>query len=37
VIEEADFQGLDPMRESFINVNTPDDLVRIRRERGLLR
>ena len=37
VIEEADFRGLDPMRESLINVNTPDDLVRIRRERGLPR
>jgi len=26
IIEESDFLSLDPMRESFINVNTPEEL-----------
>jgi molybdopterin-guanine dinucleotide biosynthesis protein A len=31
IIEEDDFISLDPFRESFINVNTPEDLFFIRR------
>jgi molybdopterin-guanine dinucleotide biosynthesis protein A len=31
VVEESDFLHLDPLRESFINVNTPEELLLIRR------
>jgi molybdopterin-guanine dinucleotide biosynthesis protein A len=31
IIEEADFISLDPLRESFINVNTPEELLSILR------
>ena len=31
IIEEADFISLDPFRESFINVNTPKELLSILR------
>ena len=31
IIEEADFISLDPLRESFINVNTPKELLSILR------
>ena len=31
IIEEADFISLDPFRESFINVNTPEELLSILR------
>ena len=31
IVEESDFLHLDPRRESFINVNTPEDLLLIRR------
>lgn len=30
IIQEEDFRFLDPLRESFINVNTPEELVSIR-------
>ena len=33
VIEEHEFISLDPMRESFVNVNTPEELLLIRRGR----
>jgi len=29
VVEEEEFHSLDPLNESFINVNTPEDLARI--------
>ncbi len=31
IVEENDFLTLDPLRESFINVNTPEELVSIRK------
>jgi molybdopterin-guanine dinucleotide biosynthesis protein A len=31
IIEESDFLHLDPLRESFINVNTPEQLLLIRK------
>ena len=31
IIEESDFLHLDPFRESFINVNTPEELLIIRK------
>lgn len=31
IIEEQEFSLLDPMRESFINVNTPEELLLIRK------
>jgi molybdopterin-guanine dinucleotide biosynthesis protein A len=31
IIEESDFLHLDPLRESFINVNTPEELLLIRK------
>ncbi len=31
IVEESDFLHLDPHRESFINVNTPEQLLLIRR------
>ena len=33
IIEEEDFISLDPSKTSFINVNTPEELTSIRRER----
>jgi molybdopterin-guanine dinucleotide biosynthesis protein A len=33
IVEERDFLSLDPGRESFINVNTPEELLSIRRAR----
>ena len=33
IIEESDFLHLDPLRESFINVNTPEELLVIRKSR----
>jgi len=35
IIEEEDFIYLDPSRESFINVNTPEELISIQRGRKL--
>jgi molybdopterin-guanine dinucleotide biosynthesis protein A len=29
VVEEEEFHSIDPLNESFINVNTPEDLARI--------
>ena len=34
VIEESDFFSLDPMGESFINVNTPEELIRTQERRS---
>jgi molybdopterin-guanine dinucleotide biosynthesis protein A len=34
VIEESDFFSLDPMGESFINVNTPEELMRTQERRS---
>ena len=31
IIDESDFLHLDPLRESFINVNTPEELLLIRK------
>jgi molybdopterin-guanine dinucleotide biosynthesis protein A len=33
IVEEHDFLSLDPFRESFINVNTPEELLSLRREK----
>jgi molybdopterin-guanine dinucleotide biosynthesis protein A len=33
IVEENDFASLDPLRESFINVNTPEELLSIRRDK----
>ncbi len=33
IVDERDFSSLDPTRESFINVNTPEDLLLIKKER----
>ena len=33
IIEEYEFYSLDPMRESFINVNTPEELLLIKKGR----
>jgi molybdopterin-guanine dinucleotide biosynthesis protein A len=33
IIEEDDFHSLDPLRESFINVNTPEELLVVKRNR----
>jgi len=33
IINEKDFISLDPLRESFINVNTPIELLSIRRDK----
>jgi molybdopterin-guanine dinucleotide biosynthesis protein A len=35
IIEEEDFIFLDPSKTSFINVNTPEELTSIRRQRKL--
>jgi molybdopterin-guanine dinucleotide biosynthesis protein A len=34
IIEESAFLSLDPMRESFINVNTPEELIRTQERRS---
>ncbi len=31
IIDEGDFLHLDPLKESFINVNTPEELLFIRK------
>jgi molybdopterin-guanine dinucleotide biosynthesis protein A len=31
IIEENDFLSLDPLRESFINVNTPEELLSVKK------
>jgi len=33
IIEEYEFYSLDPMRESFINVNTPEELLLIKKRK----
>ncbi len=33
IVEEQEFFSLDPMRESFINVNTPEELVLIKKKK----
>jgi molybdopterin-guanine dinucleotide biosynthesis protein A len=33
IVQEDDFISLDPLRESFVNVNTPIELLSIRREK----
>jgi molybdopterin-guanine dinucleotide biosynthesis protein A len=33
IVDEKDFLCFDPGRESFINVNTPEELVSLRRNR----
>ena len=35
IVEENDFIFLDPFRESFINVNTPEELFSIERDKNL--
>ena len=35
ILDETEFSSLDPMRESFININTPEDLLRIKTARNL--
>jgi molybdopterin-guanine dinucleotide biosynthesis protein A len=34
IVEENGFLSLDPLRESFINVNTPEELSRLGRSKG---
>jgi molybdopterin-guanine dinucleotide biosynthesis protein A len=34
IVDEEDFLCFDPGRESFINVNTPEELLLLRRDRG---
>lgn len=34
IIDEYEFYSLDPMRESFINVNTPEELLLIKKGRS---
>ena len=36
IIKEKDFISLDPLRESFINVNTPVELLSIKRDKNFL-
>ena len=36
IIKEKDFISLDPLRESFINVNTPAELLSIKRDKNFL-
>jgi len=36
-IEEHEFFGMDPKKESFINVNTPEDLLSIKKKSSLLK
>lgn len=33
IVEEEDFLSLDPFRESFINVNTPEELLSLRTDK----
>jgi molybdopterin-guanine dinucleotide biosynthesis protein A len=33
IVEEEDFLSLDPFRESFINVNTPEELISLRTDK----
>ncbi len=33
IVEENDLVSLDPLKESFINVNTPDELFSLRRDK----
>jgi len=35
IVKEDDFYNLDPLRESFINVNTPEELSLIKRDKRL--
>lgn len=35
IIDEKDFIFLDPMRESFININTPEELEEIRKRKSI--
>ncbi len=35
IVEEDEFLSLDPFRESFINVNTPEELLSLRRNKEL--
>ena len=35
IVEEDEFRALDPMNESFVNVNTPEDLALIQARRYL--
>jgi molybdenum cofactor guanylyltransferase len=36
VVEEDEFRSLDPVKESFLNVNTPEELGWIRKSRNVL-
>jgi molybdopterin-guanine dinucleotide biosynthesis protein A len=33
IVDEKDFLRLDPRGESFINVNTPEELLSVRRDK----
>jgi molybdopterin-guanine dinucleotide biosynthesis protein A len=33
VVEEHEFLSLDPLRDSFININTPEELLSLRRHK----
>jgi molybdopterin-guanine dinucleotide biosynthesis protein A len=33
ILEQKDFASLDPLRESFINVNTPKELISLRKDK----
>ena len=35
IVDEKDFLSLDPHRESFINVNTPEELISLSRQKKL--
>ncbi|MGQ9645264.1 MAG: molybdenum cofactor guanylyltransferase [Thermodesulfobacteriota bacterium] len=37
IVKEDEFLHLDPTRESFLNVNTPEELMLIEKPRGVLR
>jgi len=37
IIDEAKFISLDPRRESFININTPEELLKIKKKASFLR
>ena len=34
IVEESEFLSLDPAKESFINVNTPEELRSVRKDRA---
>jgi molybdopterin-guanine dinucleotide biosynthesis protein A len=36
IVEESEFRSLDPARESFLNVNTPEELRLIKKPRHVL-